>query len=258
MSSRSKSALIRESEKIYMKKYMEKIEVGKAYGNIHVDRIADKSYRAYDCTCLKCGREFTADGHTVYEYANTGCGDCRKKAKYEKRVEPYVGKTFGFLKVLEFSGTKPTYKDTKHYSIIVSCLCLKCGEVTEIPLKRIKSGGAKQCSQCARKEILPIGYELVQASNVKGTSVLQITNRAINKNNQSGHKGVSWRKKSNKWFAYINFQRKQYYLGQYDDLQDAVNARLAAEKKIYGSFLEWYATEYPEQWERLKKRNEKT
>ena len=37
------------------------------------------------------------------------------------------------------------------------------------------------------------------------------------------------------------------------NIEDAVAARKAGEKAIYGDFLKWYAETHPEQWEKLKK-----
>lgn len=57
-----------------------------------------------------------------------------------------------------------------------------------------------------------------------------------------------------KYRAYINFKRKQYYLGLYEKIEDAVFARKQAEKHVYGEFLDWYASEHPEEWEKINKK----
>ena len=60
-----------------------------------------------------------------------------------------------------------------------------------------------------------------------------------------------------KYRAYINFQHKQYHLGSYEKLEDAIRARKVAEEKIYGTFLNWYAETYPENWGKLNKKRDK-
>ena len=40
--------------------------------------------------------------------------------------------------------------------------------------------------------------------------------------------------------ANIRFQGKRYNLGRFDHIQDAIDAREAAEKEIFGDFLTWY------------------
>ena len=49
-------------------------------------------------------------------------------------------------------------------------------------------------------------------------------------NNTSGVKGVRWHKREGRWCAQIGVNRRMFYLGLYDDFDDAVCARLAAEQ----------------------------
>lgn len=49
--------------------------------------------------------------------------------------------------------------------------------------------------------------------------------------NSSGVTGVSWLKHSSKWSAQIKHEGKQIYLGLFDSLDDAIEARKAAEVK---------------------------
>ena len=58
-------------------------------------------------------------------------------------------------------------------------------------------------------------------------------NRVRPSNNTSGKTGVSWKKDINKWIAYIGVNNKHIYLGEYKDIQDAINARIKAEKKYF-------------------------
>ena len=58
-------------------------------------------------------------------------------------------------------------------------------------------------------------------------------NRLLNKNNTSGFKGVSWSNVANKWRARIWNNRKEIFLGLYDEKNDAVNAYKNASKKIH-------------------------
>lgn len=49
---------------------------------------------------------------------------------------------------------------------------------------------------------------------------------------KSGHVGVSWHKRHQKWVAYITVNGKQKYIGIFDDLEDAIAARENAESKF--------------------------
>ena len=53
------------------------------------------------------------------------------------------------------------------------------------------------------------------------------------KNNTSGVKGVAWNKDHKKWEAYISIHGKRRYLGNYDDLAEAEQARRLAEEKYF-------------------------
>jgi hypothetical protein len=61
-------------------------------------------------------------------------------------------------------------------------------------------------------------------------------NHGLSSANTSGKTGVSWIKKESAWKAYINFKGKRYNLGTYQNLQDAVNARVKAEEKYFKEF----------------------
>lgn len=61
-------------------------------------------------------------------------------------------------------------------------------------------------------------------------------NRSKFKNNTSGFIGVSFDKSKNKWKAYINIDQKQSSLGTFINRNDAIRARLCAEKQYYGEF----------------------
>ena len=49
-------------------------------------------------------------------------------------------------------------------------------------------------------------------------------------------------------------QGQNYFFGYYSNKKDAIAARKEAEEKLHGPFLEWYAENYPKQWEAKKKK----
>lgn len=61
-------------------------------------------------------------------------------------------------------------------------------------------------------------------------------NRKISSNNTSGKTGVSFDKRKNQWVAYIGYNKNNIYLGAFVNRQDALNARIEAEKKYFGEF----------------------
>ncbi|MBS5273974.1 hypothetical protein DW826_03580 [Clostridium sp. AM34-11AC] len=58
----------------------------------------------------------------------------------------------------------------------------------------------------------------------------------------SGHRGV-YRRENNRWRASIGFQGKSYNLGSFATYEEAVQARLDAEKRLYDPFLAKYREE---------------
>lgn len=58
-------------------------------------------------------------------------------------------------------------------------------------------------------------------------------NRGMSKNNNSGFKGISWHKKSNKWQAQIHFQGKRQHLGLFHTPEEASAAYQAAAEKFH-------------------------
>ena len=61
-------------------------------------------------------------------------------------------------------------------------------------------------------------------------------NRLLGKNNKTGIMGVCWFKLRSKWAAQIKYNYKKIYLGIYENFEDAVVARLKAEKFYFGEF----------------------
>lgn len=61
-------------------------------------------------------------------------------------------------------------------------------------------------------------------------------NKKKQSNNKSGVTGVFWDKSKNKWIPRIRLSGKDIYLGVYDNFDDAVKVRKAAEEKYFG---EW-------------------
>lgn len=68
------------------------------------------------------------------------------------------------------------------------------------------------------------------------TSIQNSYNRKLNKNNKSGHKGVYWIEKRKKWEANIRYDKKLHFLGYYANINDAVKARIQAEKEHFGEY----------------------
>lgn len=73
-------------------------------------------------------------------------------------------------------------------------------------------------------------------SNLRPTSQQKNRfNNSLRPDNTTGVMGVSWHSQSSKWLAQIQVDNKHFYLGVYDNFDDAVVARLNAELKYFGT-----------------------
>ena len=61
-------------------------------------------------------------------------------------------------------------------------------------------------------------------------------NLSLAKNNKSGVTGVGWCKASNKWYTQIYVNGKLIHLGYFASKEDAIKARLQAEKEYFGDY----------------------
>ena len=61
-------------------------------------------------------------------------------------------------------------------------------------------------------------------------------NRKISKRNTSGIKGISYYKGSKKWQAYINIDGIRIYLGYFDNIEDAKQARIQRANQAFGIY----------------------
>lgn len=68
------------------------------------------------------------------------------------------------------------------------------------------------------------------------TNAENARNCKVSKNNTSGVSGVQFIKKSGRYRARITVNRKEIRLGHYKTFDEAVKARLEAEKKYFGEF----------------------
>ena len=72
-----------------------------------------------------------------------------------------------------------------------------------------------------------------------GTCIEMLEKRKYRRDNTSGFRGVT-RMKNGRFRAYIGFKGKRYYIGCFEQYDEAVDARIEAEELIHGGFLQAY------------------
>jgi len=204
--------------------------IGKTFGKLKVlprTKNQNNGKRYLLCEC-RCGIRRRYKIEWLLSGLVKGCVFCR---------EPYVNisnRRFGHLTAL-----RPTDKrDKGDGSVMWECRC-DCGEFAYRSYGKLKRSFENTSCGCMRPEI---NREKLKnrITFAEGTIIEKIKSQAIPDNNKSGVRGVCYNNDRQKWDAYINFKRRKYYLGRFEFLEDAANARAEAEKEIYLPFLEKY------------------
>jgi excisionase family DNA binding protein len=155
-----------------------------------------------------------------------------KRPEQIKRIPPsakgtykdITGNRFGKLTVLSF------VKTTKHGSKWL-CKC-DCGTEKIIDGHCMRKGKIISCG-CMRDNT-----EELLKNIIDNTNIGRIQNETIPRNNTSGHRGVYYDSKHERWRVYIGFQKRKIWIGSFTNKVDAIKARKEAEEKYWKPFLE--------------------
>lgn len=203
---------------------------GQTFGDLTVVRKLEKDEKRngtwWLCRC-SCGAEYKVQGTLLITGKRTHCpGDSHQKNYAYTDIS---GQKFGRLTALypskRFDGIK---------SVIWRCRC-DCGNEIDVPYNSLKYGNQKSCG-CQKKEHdQKLRTFLTHAA---GTSMEMLKSKKIPTDNTTGYKGVYFIR--GKYVAKIVFQKKAYYLGNYDSYADAVEARKEAEEILFDGVAAHY------------------
>lgn len=194
----------------------------------------------YKCKCLKCGGEIDVPRKNLgTAQKDCGCGRCEPR----KPIDP--GTKFNHLTVIGFGH----YEKGRGHWYLCECDCVNRTRI-EVRRDALIFGETTSCG-CVHdalfRENCKKAYE---NSFVQKTSIPRLTSKGLQRNNTSGVRGVSWHKALKKWIAYIQFQGVKYYLGYYEDINEAKRIRQEAEKELHKDFWEWYRENFPEKYKK--------
>lgn len=210
---------------------------GQTFGELTVlHRVTGRrSYNGvmWHCQC-SCGNTYDIAATLLRTGKRTYCGN--RKAHKDKIHYAYAdikGKKIHMLTPLY-----PTEKRSKGGSVIWHCRC-DCGNEVDIGYNELMWGNWKSCGCLKKKHNRRLKDFQTRAD---GTSIDVIKSKKLPSSNTSGYKGVGVAR--GKYFAKIVFQQKQYYLGAYANIEDAVSARKEAERLLFDETAAYY-----ERWE---------
>lgn len=153
--------------------------------------------------------------------------------KEKRTTEDLTHRTFGKLYVLGLSDKRGSRGKVSRP--LWECRC-ECGAITYKYADVLKNDDISMCADCAAKYASEKARQ--GAGFVDGTQVSKIRNMTLTSANQSGVRGVTYEKSSNRWRARLCFKGKDMSFGSFERFEDAVAARRAAEKEIFGAFLD--------------------
>ncbi len=200
---------------------------GRRFGKLVA--VAPTDQRQYDgivwrCLC-DCDNVAYVSSHQLLSGYTKSCG-CLSHPP----LKDFVGKRFGKLTVTTYEGKRSGMHRWR-------CRC-DCGKETVVGQTLLQTGKTKSCG-CMQAAVYKENMKLVG-----GTSIVALEkSRQLRSTNTSGYTGVYRNKRSGKWIARITFKNKDYHLGVYDQIEDAVKARQRGEE-MHEDFLAWYYKEY--------------
>lgn len=204
---------------------------GKSFGELTVLYKAEHQRKNggiwWTCRC-SCGNLYDVSASLLITGRRTRCSSNAHEKNYAST--DITGRHFHRLTALY-----PLKARCKKKSVMWHCRC-DCGNELDVSYNDLVYTNLKSCG-CQKKEHdEKLGTFL---THIAGTSLDILKSRKVPANNTTGVKGVYLVK--GKWVAKIVFQKKQYYLGNFTDFNDAVQTRKEAEQMIRDGTVEHYA-----------------
>lgn len=200
---------------------------GQTFGMLTVLHKAEQRTGSVLWTCrCQCGNVCDVPGAQLKAGKRISCG-C-----LEQRGRPMVdisGRVIHQLTALYPLETR----DNAGY-VMWHCRC-ECGNETDVSYNALMYGNIKSCG-CRKREHTQMLNK--QLTHVAGTALEMLKSTKLPVNNTTGVKGVYFIK--GKYVAKIVFQKKQYFLGTFDRLEDAKAARQQAEVQIRNTVVDFY------------------
>ena len=202
---------------------------GKQFGELTVIRKLENGSNGatrWLCNC-SCGAQYEVFGSLLITGRRTRCSSKKHKKNYA--YVDIAGQKFGQLTALY-----PSKRNSKDGYVSWRCRC-DCGKEIDLSYNTLVYTNQKSCG-CQKKEHDEKLHTFL--THAVGTSVEMLKSKKVPSDNTTGVKGVYLIR--GKYVAKIVFQKKQYFLGTYDKIEDAAKARKDAEEVFFNSVAEHY------------------
>lgn len=179
------------------------------------------------CKC-SCGQECEIAGTLLVTGRRKNCGNTKSHPK-NYVFKDITGKRFQHLVALY-----PINERSKSGNVQWHCRC-DCGNELDVSYNELVHTNTQSCGCVRRQHEKELYKTLIHVDN---TSLDMLRSKKIPKDNTTGAKGVYLIR--GKYTAKIVFQKKAYYLGTYDNIEEAKQVRLAAEALLFEDTVSFY------------------
>lgn len=202
---------------------------GQVFGELTVLRRAEKPKArgsVWVCQC-SCGSEYQVQGTLLTNGRRTRCPSNVHQKNYA--YSDITGQKFEMLTALY-----PIRDRKDRRSVVWHCRC-DCGNEIDVMYNNLVHCNMKSCGCRKKAHDKNLGSFL---THIDGTSVDMIKSKKVPSDNTTGYRGVYLIK--GKYVAKIVFQKKPYYLGTFDSIEQAAEARREAEEILYDKVSAFY------------------
>lgn len=201
---------------------------GQRFGRLVAAAFDHYNEKHQDCWLFRCdcGSETVLPAANV-KWGHTGsCGCLAAETIRALRQEDVTGQRFSML-----TAVSPTEQRDAGGSVIWECRC-DCGNIAYYSVSVLRRGSVHSCGclyKTSRASCSSHRRDMVEDTSISAL----IVSKGLRRNNVSGCTGVCRDRRTGKWIAYINFQKKRYFLGTFTDVEEAVAERRKAERRLH-------------------------
>lgn len=216
---------------------------GQRFGKLTVVSLAEpgrspggQAIRRWNCRC-DCGKDVVVNQSSLTASKNgtKSCGCSRAN-----RTRNRIGERHGRLTVI---GRKKLPEPAGNGEINGWLCKCDCGKEIVVRSKVLSPSSKIKSCGCLLGETAKAKICEQDTLGRRQKTYLSKTQEGLpaRPGNKTGVRGVSYQKSSGLYRARITYQKRDYHIGSYKNIEDAIAARKAAEKALYGEAREEWA-----------------